>query len=232
MAKDVLLRLAAAALASIPLAAVPVAFTQLTGLTGGSIAGTAVYRADLSTLGLGTISSITIEDSNSGIGGSEGAFSGFDLDAVILSNTLCATSACAQGLAGLPVFNYGAAIFVAGTQRAPVAPRLTGTTPAGTAVDDAEATLGAFDGESTTGGTIFRFLSMGDGGRISLNLSSAVSTTGLYLYIGEAGDNGEVASSNITVSPDRVPDVPEPTTVLVSAIVLGSLALRRARSQH
>jgi hypothetical protein len=64
--------------------AVPVSFTQLTGLTGGSPAETAVFKADLSSLGLGTILSITIRDNSGGLGGATGQFSGFDLDALKL----------------------------------------------------------------------------------------------------------------------------------------------------
>ena len=63
--------------------AVPVLFTKLTGVTGGAPAGTAVYRADLSGLGLLDIASITIADNSSGLGGSPGQFTGFDLDAII-----------------------------------------------------------------------------------------------------------------------------------------------------
>src|SRR5580765_3519348 len=65
----------------------PVTFTKLTGITGGSPAGTAVYQADLS--GLGNILSITISDNSSGLGGAPGQFSGFDLDAIKISATNC-----------------------------------------------------------------------------------------------------------------------------------------------
>lgn len=55
---------------------VPLSFTQLTGVAGGTPAGTTVSVADLSLVGF-SILSITIADSNSGIGGSAGQFSGF-----------------------------------------------------------------------------------------------------------------------------------------------------------
>lgn len=70
--------------------------SKLTGLTGGTLAATAVYRADLSGVG-GSILSITINDNSAGLGGSPGQFSGFDLDAIILSTTNCATAACPSG---------------------------------------------------------------------------------------------------------------------------------------
>ena len=64
-------------------ASVPVTFERLSGLSGFS--GTSVFRADLSGLGLTDIASITLFDSNSKQGGSPGAFSGFDLDAIMLT---------------------------------------------------------------------------------------------------------------------------------------------------
>ena len=68
-------------------ATIPISFTPLTGLTGGSPAETAVFRADLSAVAL-TLS-IAIADSSFGLGGATGQFSGLDLDAVKLSTTLC-----------------------------------------------------------------------------------------------------------------------------------------------
>jgi len=221
------------AVASLGAATVPISFTKLTGLTGGSPAGTAVYRADLSVIALTSILSITIGDSNSGVGGAGGQFSGFDLDAVQLSSTLCTTAACAAGLAGLPVFDFSTAgtIFSPGTQRAPADPKLFGTDASGNHADNAVDTLGLFDGNSTTAipGAL-GFLSLGDGGRLSFNLTSAVAPGSLYLYIGEVGDNGEVAAGTITVS-DATVNSPEPATLLLigGSLLLGSLASRRRR---
>lgn len=210
--------------------AVPVSFTKLTGLTGGSLAGTAVYQGDLSGLGLGSIQSIIITDSSFGLGGAPGQFSGFDLDAIKLSTTNCATAACAQGLAGLGVFDFGitGTPFTPGAQRFPFDPKLFGTGLAGVTVDNSVATLGDFDAESTTAiPGAFGFLSMGDGGILSFNLTSPASTAGLFLYIGEVGDNGEVAAGNIEV---RDTQVPEPATLsLVALAVLTLWSIRRTK---
>jgi len=209
--------------------AVPVSFTPLSGLTGGTIANTGVFKADLSSIGLASILSITITDSNSGAGGAPSQFSGFDLDAIKLSTTDCATAACAQGLAGIGVFDFvGGTLFTPGTQRPPADPKLFGTNAAGTGVDNAVATLGALDGESTTAiPGAFGFISLGDGGRISFNLSAALATAGLFLYIGEVGNNGEVAAGSIEV---RDTKVPLPGTLSLAGLGLLALAARKRKA--
>jgi hypothetical protein len=202
-------------------------FTELTGVTGGSPAATAVFRADLSGLGLATIESLTIRDSNSKIGGASGQFSGFDLDAVKLSTTSVPDASGAAALAGLAVFDFSSAgtLFFPGTQRPPIDPALFGTL--GGQVDNSVATLGAFDGNSTTvvpGAD--GFVSLGDGGRVIFNLTSAVPTTGLFLYIGEVGNNGEVAAGTIFAS--DTPTVPVPGTLyLLGSGLLGLVGFRK-----
>jgi len=79
--------------------AAPLTLTKLSGETGGFPAATGVFRADWSGLG-GSVPSITIQDNSGGVGGSPGQFSGFALDAVVLSTTNCSDAACAAGLAG------------------------------------------------------------------------------------------------------------------------------------
>ena len=85
-----------------------------------------------------------------------------------------------------------------------------------------------FDGESTTAiPGAAGFVSLGDNGVISFNLTSALNGSGVYLYIGEVGDNGEVAASSIEVS-DRPVSIPEPSTLgLLGLALLGAAARRR-----
>jgi hypothetical protein len=200
-------------------ATVNLSFTQLPGLTGGSPAATGVYYADLSSIGF-DISSLLITDSNSGVGGSSGQFSGFDFDGIKISDTLISDAADINALSGLNVFDFSSAgtFLTPGTQRLPADPNLFGTS--GGNIDNAVATLQSFDGNSTTGLTAFGFASLGDGGQAGFNFTSAVSTaTPRYLYIGEVGDNGEVVNGQVTVS-DQPLSVPEPTS-LVPLSLLG-----------
>jgi hypothetical protein len=196
-----------------------VTFTQLSGLLGGTPTGTAVYRADLSGLGLAQIQSLTIQDNSGGFGGAAGQFSGFDLDTVVLSTTFANTAAEVDLAPALSFFDFSPAgtLFTAGTQRAPVNAALFGTS--GGNIDNAVATLDLFDANSTTAiPGAFGFVSLGDNGVISFNLTSLVSTAGLYLYIGEVGDNGEVAAGTITVS---TAPIPEPEIYAMMGIGVG-----------
>jgi len=202
--------------------AVPVTFTKLTGLTGGTLAGTAVYKADLSAFAGQSFASISIADASAGLGGAPGQFSGFDLDAILFSTTDCATAACAKTAAVSSLLDYGSMAFTAGGQRPPTDPALFGSNGSLT-VNNAVATLGLFDGESSTTSP-FGFLSMGDNGVLSINFFASTDISALRLYIGEVGDNGEVAASSITLSPNRVP---EPGTLALMATGLLAFGWRR-----
>ncbi len=208
--------------------AVPVTFSKLTGLSGGSPAETAIFKADLSSVGF-PVAAISIRDNSGGLGGAVGQFSGFDLDAIKLSTTDCPDAACAAAAAGLPLFDFvSGLVFAPGTQRPPVDPKLFGTGVGGTTVDNGVATLALFDGNSTTAiPGADGFVSMGDNGVLSFNLTSLLDPVGVFLYIGEVGDNGEVAASNIDV---RRNPVPEPVTLALFGLGLVGVGLSRRRN--
>ena len=98
------------------------------------------------------------------------------------------------------VFDFSPAgtFLVDGTQTPPIDPALFGTLNG--QVDNTVATLQAFDANGFTA-TAAGEVSLGFGGVITFTLTSPVIVSGpLYLYIGEAGDNGEVAASNIQIT--------------------------------
>jgi hypothetical protein len=206
--------------------AASVTFSELTGLAGGSPAATGVYIADLSSLPFGQIASVSITDNSSSAAGSPGQFSGFDLDAIVISTTLISDASQVGTLNRAGTFNFGSSIFTAGAQTPPTDPALIGTS--GGQLDNSFATLDAFDGNSTTSiPGAFGFISLGIGGELSLNLNSALPTGGpIYLYIGEVGNNGEVAASNVDVSSQRVP---EPFSIAIFSAGLGLTAATRRR---
>jgi len=206
---------------------VTVSFTALSGLTGGSPASTAVFGADLSSLLIGQIGSITIKDNSSTSAGSPGQFSGFDLDAIVLSSTLISNASQVGSLAQAGTFDFANSLLVAGAQTPPVDSDLFGTS--GGHVDNAVATLNSFDGNSTTAiPGAFGFVSLGVGGELSINLTSPIATGGpLYLYIGEVGNNGEVAASNITISTTTIPNAPIPGAASLFGAAILALAVIR-----
>lgn len=188
-----------------PGVSVPLEFEKLDGLTGlSSNPRTAVFRADFSDIGF-DINSITIADSASGQGGASGAFSGFDLDAIKLSNTKIDNAEEIKNLPGLDIFDFSPVktIFTPGTQRSPVNPEypnLFGTINDN--INNAVATLEKFDDQSAADvNNSDGAVSLGDGGKIGFDLKDTIQQgEPVYLYIGESGNNGETIEGNITVS--------------------------------
>lgn len=232
-----LLVCASSALISLPsqAAVVSLSFEQLPG----SVAqGTTVFRADLSGLTLDEIVSLTLSDSNSGSGGSPGAFSGFDLDAIKLSTTLVNSAVGIEAAAALSVFDFSPSgtIFSPGTQRPPAAAKLNGTDATGMQVDDDFATLASFDAIFFAAGS----LTLGDGGVIAFNFTSPVPIGGpLYLYIGEVGLgageglDGSVVVSDVPIGGEPpVLGVPEPSSSALLMAGLGAIGWLNRRKRQ
>lgn len=208
---------------------IDVSFTRLSGMTG--VEGTAVFMADLSSLPFSHIQSITLVDSNSGIGGSPGAFSGFDLDAIKLSTVYASNASDASLAPGLDVFDFTPAgtLFTPGAQRSPADAKLNGTDGTGSYVDSAFASLNQFDAVWFAEGSV----SLGDGGSIAFNLTEPVLVSGLYLYVGEvSGDPGEALNGRLLIS--NLPAVPEPSVqalMLVGFLGVACAANRRRKQK-
>ena len=178
----------------------------------GRFNGSTIYRADLSFVGT-ELNSITVTDDGDAMGGGTGAFSGTELDALVLSRQFVSAADLAGGLdlnaAGaferLNVFDYSSAFnqFAPGTARAG-----SGPSPAdfqGTQngiIDLSAARLGEFDYSFAGSGS--GSFTLGDGGSVGFDLTETVDTDGpLYLYVAEGGDPEELAAS-ITASDTRL----------------------------
>ena len=175
--------------------------TKLPGYLGGSPAKTAIYRADI---GNTSVLSLTIKDGG-GTDGAGGRFSGFDLDAVVLSTTLCNDAECVDTLTQLAVFDLSpqGTFFSPGGQETPRDAKLHGTDETGAVVDFTLATLGACDANSSTsnpGGDV----SLGLRGSLTFNLTGPASGSPLYLYFGEVADNSEAHDGDIVVASIRI----------------------------
>ena len=137
---------AAAALVAVTAHADPVSLVKLTGLVGSAPAiGTAVYKADLSTLAAASPPSSSRQQ----------------LAARRLARPVqrlrprrhqaldhqLRRCRLRVGRAGVSFFDFvSGVVFTPGTQRAPADAKLFGTGPAGNTLDNAVATLGLFDG--------------------------------------------------------------------------------------
>lgn len=95
-------------------------------------------------------------------------------------------------------------------------------------VDPTFATLGSFDARFFGAGSV----SLGDGGVIAFDLTSAASVSSpLYLYVGEVGlGGGEGIAGSVVVSDSPVAAIPEPSAyamMLVGLSAVGWFARRK-----
>lgn len=204
-------------------------FTKLSGVTGGSVGTTAVFRAKIPALGF-DISSIVIKDNSQGIGGSPGQVSGFDLDAIKLSPIFTNNAAEVNNIAAFDVFEFNSTgtVLTLGSQRPPVDTELFGTT--GGIINNSAATLGSFDANSTTDpARIFGFVSIGDGGKAEFKFRNPVfAAIPLYFYFGEVGDNGEVVTFEVIASQPTT-QIPEPSSLAALSLAGIFLAVNRSK---
>lgn len=207
-------------------ASVSPAFVDVGIDTTGTATSTRMYRADLFAAGLSQIGAITITDSNSGVGGSSGIYSGFDLDAMFLDADGDLTTTGDQFGASSYVFTPGS-IRTGGS--APPSPSggLTNGSTATNAVDEAFATLESIDGLFFSTGS----LTLGDGGSLTAIFDPEVMVgTSMFLFVGEvSGDPGETVTGLVEIQ-ETAPAVPLPAGAPLLIGALGGLAwLRRRR---
>ena len=196
--------------------------------TTGTATSTRMFRADLTGLGLTEIGAITVNDSNSGVGGSSGIYSGFDLDAIFLDvDGSLATSG--------DRFFASSFLYIAGSSRgggSPVSPSggpMNGASSA-TTVDEAWATLGSIDGIFFGTGSI----TLGDGGSLTAVFDPTISIgSSLFLFAGEvSGSPGETLTGlvEVTDTPPTLTPVPLPAglpLMLSGLLGMGFLARRK-----
>ena len=176
----------------------PLSFEKIDGATGPNQT-TGVFRAELSDIGF-DINSIQIADSNSGQGGATGKFSGFDLDGIKISSVKIDNAQEINNIPALDVFDFSPekTIFTAGTQRPGEFQDENLQGSLNGELNNTFATLESFDSDGSTSSS---HISLGDGGKIGFDLKKAIEQgETLYLYIGEAANNGETPEGQITVS--------------------------------
>lgn len=177
---------------------------------------TAIYELDLSRISERVISSVTVLDDRI-ISGGTSSDSGFDLDFFFVSDFRLSGTGVANVLATgsyTPVINYsGGVAFTPGFQQAGNRTfentngtgTLSGTTT-GNLYAPSQATLNALDG--SVDGSNLGYLSLGEGGNVTFQLSQAIGTVGRYVYLGDVGGgNDDVFVSFNLSSEDRGVDL-------------------------
>lgn len=199
--------------------------------TTGTAQQTRMYRADLTGLGLSEIGAVTLTDSNSGVGGSTGIYSGFDLDAIFLDVDGDLATDNDRFFADSFLFNAGS--IRPGSFAGPSpsgGPTFGSSSP--TTVDESVATLNDIDGIFFTSGG----LTLGDGGTLTAVFDPTIQIgASLFLFAGEiSGSAGETLNGLVEVSdtppPPQMSAVPLPAgapLILSGLLVMGIAARRR-----
>ncbi|MEM9707888.1 MAG: hypothetical protein AAF871_03795 [Pseudomonadota bacterium] len=200
---------------------------------------TALFRTDLAALALSSIAEIRLNDSNRRVGGADGAFSGFDVDAIFLDRDGDAGTLGDQIFARSFAFDGGTLRDTGNAfLRSRTAGPLNGSS-ASDAIDLGFATLDTIDAVFFETGS----LSLGDGGSLTAFFDDVAVGASLFLFVGEVGDNGETINGLIEVAPSSAPepateiealDIPQPIPlpaplVLLAGAIFALVGMRRLR---
>ncbi len=195
-------------------------FTEVGPLGEGTL-----YRAELPDV-TGGIASIRIDDDGDYLGGAEGRFSAFDLDAIAMSRELVETTAGLDqskfnALSRLELFDFaqGSVFFEPGVQRAG---RFQDRDLVGSVNGLVDLAVARLDLADNTGGMTddpAGIVSLGEGGSLGFDLTAPVRSSAgdpVFLYVVEAGgvENLDgvvrVSSDPIAVAGDLSTDLGRP----------------------
>jgi hypothetical protein len=182
------------------------------GGTAPGTTGTLLQSVDLTTAGTPTINTIILRDISGGFGGDPGVFSGYDLDAVFLDRDGDITTTGDQYHFTSLVFTGGGIRDGGNANQLPSALNNIGpyfgtnnagqVVPFGTVGHPLDATLGVFDGvNSASTLNADGFLTMGDGGVLTLTFANILVGDHLFLVFGEVGGQGEKLQVEISQVP-------------------------------
>jgi hypothetical protein len=212
--------------------AAPVTMTQT-----GYVGQTRVFRGDLTGLGLGSVTGVTVSDGGA-FGGSDGVFSGFDLDFVLLdadgdwSTTgdqtlpLQATATVTPG----SIRNAGSSPY----QPTALHPGSLFGLNAGGSIDLATATIAVRDADfsvppySLAVDTSNGWVTLGDNGSLTTAFPETLIGSHLWLFVGEAGPN--TTEQMLAAVEVTGPIVPVPGAIVLAGLgtsLLGALRRRR-----
>jgi hypothetical protein len=209
----------------------PVSMTHI-----GDAGQTAIWRGNLAGTCSGTVDAVIVLDGH-GIGGSNGAFSGADIDFILLDADGNLNTTGDQTLPLQNASTYVTAGAVRDQATSPYQPTaahpgvLFGLNANGS-VDFATATLGARDGaynplNLTVNGSN-GWVTLGEDGSLHVAFPSVTFGSGcLYVFVGEVGENEFVCRAD-NVCPPPSP-VPAPGVVFLGTLGVGLIGWLRRR---